>query len=1075
MAESGEAEAAALVRVCLLGGFSVSIDGEPVDDRWRLRKAKTLVKLLALEPGHRLHRDVLIEQLWPETASSAATNNLHQAVHAARRALGASRIALRDDVLQLCPHDTLSVDVEEFEHAAAAARVDSDVDALRRALEMWTGRLLPEDEYDAWSIPRRRRLAETHATLVAQRALQLIDAGQPDAALDLVAPLADERRLDETLHRALMSALGALGRRWEAIGTYERLRDALERDYGALPEAATRALHRRLLSGGGPLPITTAHNLPEPTTSLVGRRRELDELLGGLDSGRLLTLTGPGGAGKSRLALELARRVAATGSPPDGVWLVELAGVREDELVGSSVASALGLSLPDNTPAASAVAVQLASRSLLLVLDNCEHLLEGSSRLVAELLARCPDVAIVTTSREPLAVAGESVYRVPSLGVPGEPDGALDVAELSGLDSVQLFVERARQTVPQFVIDNSTAAAVAEICRRLDGMPLALELAAARLVHLTVDEVAAGISSALTLLVRRGGARLDRQQTLAAALDWSHELLEPGERIAFRRLAVFAGGFDLDAAAHVCSDLGSVVDLISRLVDKSLVEADTSGVAARYRLLEVVRQYADVRLGLSEDEFEVRRRHREWFAAAAAERDPDRGVPVVLEPSAWFDVEQDNLRAALSSALAHQPDLALRIAAATWRFWLNRGLIAEGARWLGLALTSSTERSAVRARALTATSVMRTRQGRSAGLLTIADDVVGLRAAQGDAAELTQAGHERAVFAFIAGEWALGDRASATSLRDAVPYPLILASARHLAGVRSLGRGDIGRAGELFAAAGAALADAASDGTPYFQTLTLAWVVDDRTGLPLPVGEETLLLGRRVGAQQAAGHLAVAQALADRLSGQVDSALARLDEARERFATVGDHFGEAYASAQRGHTLRWVGNYEEADRSLAAAEALRRGLRDQRSVAMAISGRALVAAATGNGDTGRTLGHEALQMMLRTGDVPGTVLTSSNLAVAEVLLGDPAAALRCLQRSVAHPDLPGGHRAYGWLRLLQAHLLRDLGNPTLARSAAEDAHNVLFAVGEQRGTKAVQSAFKVALPRLRGDAPTRRK
>jgi DNA-binding SARP family transcriptional activator len=297
MAESGEDDAAAQVRVCLLGGFSVSIDGEPVDGRWRLRKAKTLVKLLALEPGHRLHRDVLIEQLWPDTASSAATNNLHQAVHAARRALGTARIALRDDVLELCPDDALSIDVEEFENAAAAARADGDTQALQRALEMWTGRLLPEDEYDAWSIARRRRLAEIHATLVAQRAAHLIGAGQPDAAVDLVAPLVDERRLDETLHRALMSALGALGRRWEAIETYERLRDALEREYGALPESATRALHRRLLSGGGPLPITTAHNLPEPTTSLIGRRRELDELLRGLDGGRLLTLTGPGGAG----------------------------------------------------------------------------------------------------------------------------------------------------------------------------------------------------------------------------------------------------------------------------------------------------------------------------------------------------------------------------------------------------------------------------------------------------------------------------------------------------------------------------------------------------------------------------------------------------------------------------------------------------------------------------------------------------------------------------------------------------------------------------------------------------------
>ncbi len=1072
MSGPGHVARAAQVRVCLLGGFSVSIDGQLVDHQWRLRKAKTLVKLLALEPSHRLHRDALVAELWPDATTDAATNNLHQAVHAARKTLGAARIVLRDDVLHLGTDDALSVDVEEFELAAVAARADADAEALRRALDLWTGPLLPEDLYEAWSSPRRERLAETHAALVALRAVQLVDAGRPVAALDLVAPAADERPFDEALQRALMSALGALGRRWEAIGRYEELRDALERDYGAQPEQLTRALYRRLVSGGGPLPNATAHNLPEPTTSFVGRRRELDELLGSLDSARLLTLTGPGGAGKSRLALELARRVAATASPSDGVWMVELAGVQEHELVGSAVASALGLSLPDNTPATSAVSDQLVARAMLLVLDNCEHLLGGSSRLVVELLARCPDVVIVTTSREPLAVPGEVVYRVPSLKVPAEPDGPLDLAAMAGLGAVQLFVERARQIAPTFVVDESTARAVADICRRLDGMPLALELAAARLAHLSVDEVAAGVGSALTLLVRRGGARLDRQQTLAAALDWSHDMLEPAERVVFRRLAVFAGGFDLDAATFVCGDQSSTIDLVSRLVDKSLVEADTSGAAARYRLLEVVRQYAATHLGPGGDESVTRRRHREWFAAAAAERDPDRGVPVVLEPAPWFDVEQDNLRAALSSALAHQPDLALRLAAATWRFWLSRGLIAEGARWLGLALDGSTDRSAVRARALSAISVVRTRQGQSAGLMAVADDVVALRAEQDEVAELAAARHERVILAYLAGEWVLADAASSVSLREATPFPLVLTSARHFAGVRALGRADLSAADQAFAEAGVALARATADGPPYFQTLTLAWVVDDRTGPPFPAGEETLLLGRRVGAQQAAGHLAVARALTDRLSGRVDSALARLDEALRVFAAVGDRYGEAYAAAQRGHTLRWVGEYPEADRSLAASEALRRGLRDQRSVAMALSGRALVAAAAGDGDAARTRGHEALEMMVRTGDVPGTVLTSSNLAVAELLLGDPVAALRSLQQAVALPALPGGHRAYGWLRLLQAHLLRDRGERTAALAAASDAHDVLFALGEQRGVAAAQRAFKVGVRNVRGDDPT---
>jgi tetratricopeptide (TPR) repeat protein len=356
--------------------------------------------------------------------------------------------------------------------------------------------------------------------------------------------------------------------------------------------------------------------------------------------------------------------------------------------------------------------------------------------------------------------------------------------------------------------------------------------------------------------------------------------------------------------------------------------------------------------------------------------------------------------------------------------------------------------------------------------MAVADDVVALRAEQDEVAELAAARHERVILAYLAGEWVLADVASSLSLREATPFPLVLTSARHFAGVRALGRADLSAADQAFAEAGVALARATADGPPYFQTLTLAWVVDDRTGPPFPIGEETLLLGRRVGAQQAAGHLAVARALTDRLSGRVDSALARLDEALRVFAAVGDRYGEAYAAAQRGHTLRWVGEYPEADRSLAASEALRRGLRDQRSVAMAMSGRALVAAAAGDADAARTRGHDALEMMVRTGDVPGTVLTSSNLAVAELLLGDAVAALRSLQPAVAHPDLPGGHRAYGWLRLLQAHLLRDRGERAAALSAASDAHDVLFALGERRGIAAAQRAFKVGLPSVRGDDPT---
>jgi predicted ATPase len=608
-------------------------------------------------------------------------------LHAIRRVLGAESIALHDDVVRLYPSGGLSVDVDLFEQEAAAARRSSDNTALHDALALWLGPLLPEDQFAGWAEEPRERLAEAHAALATQLGAKLVERGDEEAALSFLEPLASTRPLDEHLHRVLIEALAGLGRRWEAIESYERLRDALEEEYAAEPEPETKVLYRRLLSGNKPLPASTPHNLPVSTTSFVGRRRLLTELTAGLVRTRLLTLTGVGGVGKSRLALELARLAAATTDFPDGVWFVELAGIQDAEVVHSTVASALRVILPGGPDPTTTLAEQLASRTLLLIIDNCEHLIDACSALIQQVLTRCPDINIVTTSREPLALPGELVYRVPSLELP-PLGGDVDLRQVFRLEAVQLFVERAWLTAPTFKLDANTAGPIAQICHRLDGIPLALELAAARLAHFTVNELADRLGDALSLLGQRQRGRFDRQQTLAATLDWSHGLLDVQEQTTFRRLAVFSGGFDLEAAAAVCELRSQTVDsVVSRLVDKSLILAETSGPRTRYRLLEVVRQYAQVRLTEVAEVDESRRRHMEWYAAAAAAHDPDHGGAVVREPSSWFDVEHDNLRTALATALATDPTVALEVTTATWRFWMNRGLPAEGARWLTLALS----------------------------------------------------------------------------------------------------------------------------------------------------------------------------------------------------------------------------------------------------------------------------------------------------------------------------------------------------------------------------------------------------
>ena len=332
-----ETASAAEVHVSLLGGFSVMVNGQPMPDRWRLRKAKVLVKLLALAPGHWLHRDLLVDILWSDIEPEAAANNLHQIVYAVRRMMGAESITLSDDVVRLCPTARLTVDVDQFEQAAGAAA------AAARSLRCIKRSICGPAHYSPKINTRtgqqqRERLGEIHAALTALLGSMLSEQGESAAALALVEPLATARPLDEHLHRVLINSLTGVGRRWEAIEAYERLRDALEEEYAAEPEPETKALYRRLLTGGKPIPATIPHNLPTPPTSFVGRRRLLTELTAGLGRTRLLTLTGVGGVGKSRLALELARLAGAGPDFPDGVWLVELAGVQDPEIVVSTVA-----------------------------------------------------------------------------------------------------------------------------------------------------------------------------------------------------------------------------------------------------------------------------------------------------------------------------------------------------------------------------------------------------------------------------------------------------------------------------------------------------------------------------------------------------------------------------------------------------------------------------------------------------------------------------------------------------------------------------------------------------------------
>jgi predicted ATPase len=470
--------------------------------------------------------------------------------------------------------------------------------------------------------------------------------------------------------------------------------------------------------GRTPESLSTSHlNLPAPRSTFVGREREMVELKQAMAATRLLTLTGTGGSGKTRLALEAARDLI--GSYPDGVWLVELAPLSEEALVPKAVAEALGIPERSAEPLSDTLADVLRGRELLLVLDNCEHLLETTARLVDKVLDSCPRLRILATSREALGVEGEMRWPVPPLSVP-EPQGMLPSQELEGYESVRLFVEGARGHDPSFSLSPHNAPAVAEICRTLEGIPLAIELAAARVGTLSLEQISKRLEGSLELLTRGGRTAVPRHRTLKGTLDWSYDLLSEPERILFRKLSVFAGGWTLEASEAIGLGEGveeeEVLDLLSGLVEKSLVVTEGSHEGGvRYRLLEPVGQYAREKLEERGTAQETRRQHAEFFLALAEAADPEiEGA----QQAAWLErleEEHDNLRAALSWSLEEQgedPELGLRMGAALGEFWYLRGYFNEGRRWLEEALAKSGGApTAARARALHRVSWLALLQG----------------------------------------------------------------------------------------------------------------------------------------------------------------------------------------------------------------------------------------------------------------------------------------------------------------------------------------------------------------------------
>jgi predicted ATPase/DNA-binding winged helix-turn-helix (wHTH) protein len=495
------------------------------------------------------------------------------------------------------------------------------------------------------------------------------------------------------------------------------------------------------------LPVTTGdgeanrasrskRNLPYQLTSFVGREQEIAQLEELVAANRLVTLTGAGGSGKTRLAMEVASRLVDAFS--DGVWLVELASLSDPRLVPQAVAQAFDVKEQATRPLTETLGDYLASKKLLLVLDNAEHLLEACVQLVAEIVRRGPDIAVLVTSRERLGMTGELTYRVPSLTVPGASETAMPET-VSSYEGVRLFVERAKLVRPHFSLERENASFVAFICARLDGMPLAIELAAPRLRSMSVEELSQRLDQRFALLSDGSRSALPRHRTLQSTIDWSYDLLREREKLLLQRLSVFAGGWTLAAAEEVCAGDGiehrDILDLLTSLADKSLLVPEQEDAQTRYRLLETVRQYARDRLEDAGGSAALRLRHRDCYLALAEEADPKLRGPEQAEWLRRLEEEHENLRAGLEWGLAEAGSKGgLRLCGALQRFWWTRGHFTEGREWCTRVLckAGAEERTRERAYVLNGAGVLSHYQGDYPAARAFHEESLAIRRELGD-------------------------------------------------------------------------------------------------------------------------------------------------------------------------------------------------------------------------------------------------------------------------------------------------------------------------------------------------------
>jgi predicted ATPase/DNA-binding SARP family transcriptional activator/Tfp pilus assembly protein PilF len=671
--------------IYLLGSFRIERGKRTI--HLPTRKMESLFAYLVLHPDAH-PREKIAALFWGDYPDARARNSLRNALTVLRAHFGYDLIHADREVVQLNRAAPLWVDGIEFEAWAKRFLTQGLIDQDAVHIDLYQGELLA-GFYEDWIIAARERYHALNIDALLRLTQEMRSQSEYGQAVEYARRVLAVDRANERAHQHLMFCYLAMGDRISALRQYEECRRALREELSVKPAPETTALCHwiRQTSAVGQANVTRVTNLPVPISSFIGRAREMRQVKQCLSETRLLTLTGAGGSGKTRLAVQAATDLIDEFK--DGVWWTEFGALTDERLVLSSVAKTLGVQERIDESPLDMLRHVLRDKKLLLVLDNCEHLIESCARLSEQLLRACPDLKILATSREALGIIGEQIFPVPTLSFP-ESDDRLSLPMT--YESVRLFTERARAVKTDFRLNDKNARAILQICRRLDGIPLAIELAAARVQALTVEEIAARLDDRFNLLMVGNRTALPRHQTLRALNDWSYDLLCEEEQILFRRLAVFRGGRTQQAVQAVCSGKGiaseRVSDLLARLVDRSLLVAEERNGATHYRFLETIREYAREKLDASSEGTWLHDRHLDFFLNLAEAAEPDLIGAAQAQRLAQLEAELGNLRVALawSDANESRREQCLRLNAALRRFWEARGGLTEGRRWLERAL-----------------------------------------------------------------------------------------------------------------------------------------------------------------------------------------------------------------------------------------------------------------------------------------------------------------------------------------------------------------------------------------------------